>query len=118
MMMTSYCMGPSFLSSWQAPLGEKPPPSARFGHSRHYLLTFRASFREKMRFELSSWDEHNNHSNPRTRRRHTSYHCAPQEHARGRIIRHTLPAQWQLAGLESRRDDGRVVGLHPLRGEH
>src|SRR6266566_7656675 len=81
-----------------------------------YILTFRASFREKMRFELSSWDEHNNHRNPRTRRRHTSHHCTPQEYARGRIIGHTLPAQWQLAGLESRRDDGRVVGLHPLRG--
>ncbi len=78
------------------------------------MLTFRANFREKMRSALSSWDEHKDHSNPRTSRRHTSPHRTPQENARGRILGQAFPAQWQLAGLEPRRDDGRVVGLHPV----
>ena len=79
-------------------------------------LTFRANFRGKMRIALSSWDEQKNHRNPRTSRRHTSHHRAPQENACGRMIGQPLPAQWQLAGLESRQDDGRLVGLYPLRG--
>src|SRR5207244_3588243 len=81
-----------------------------------HTLTFRTNFREKMRSALSSWDEQKDHSNPRTSRRHTGHHRAPQEDARGRIIGQTLPDQWQLAGIESRLDDSRVVGLHPLRG--
>src|SRR5215217_5819518 len=85
-------------------------------HYEYYLLTFRANFRGKMRSELRSWDEHNNHRNPRTSRRHPSYHRTPQEHACGRIIGYPLPAQWQLAGLESWEYDGRLVGLYPLRG--
>src|SRR5262252_698618 len=80
------------------------------------LLTFRANFREKMRIALSSWDEHKDHSNPRTSRRHTGHHHAPPENACGRIIGQPLPVQWQLAGLESRWNDDRVVSLYPLRG--
>src|SRR4030088_249175 len=80
------------------------------------ILTFRANFREKIRIALSSWDEHKNHHNPRTSRRPPGHHRAPQENARGRIIGQPLPAQWQLAGIEPRLDDGRVVGLYPLRG--
>ena len=62
---------------------ELPMTPQEYVKNIYIILTFRASFREKMRFELSSWDEHNNYSNPRTRRRHTSHPCAPQEHARG-----------------------------------
>src|SRR5881409_2612805 len=80
------------------------------------MLTFRTNFREKMRSALSSWDEQKDHSNPRTSRRHTGPHRAPQENARGRIIGETLPDQWPLAGIEPRLDDSRLVGLHPLRG--
>src|SRR4029450_9270984 len=82
----------------------------------YYQLTVRANFREKLRIALSSWDEHKNYSSPRTSRRPPGHHHAPQENACGRIIGQPLPAQWQLAGLESWRDDGRVVGLYPLRG--
>src|SRR5215211_1649759 len=125
---SGFALDPSIPYAWQEPKSVIELPAMKYGrinvlgflnrnNDLHaYMLTFRASFREKMRFELSSWDEHNNHRNPRTRRQYTSHHCAPQEHARGRIIGQTLPAQWQLAGIESRRDDGRVVGLHPLRG--
>src|SRR5438309_11468092 len=47
-----------------------------------HTLTFRTNFREKMRSALSSWDEQKDHSNPRTSRRHTGHHRAPQEDAR------------------------------------
>src|ERR1700674_2934740 len=68
-----------------------------------------------MRIELSSWDEQKNHSNPRTSRRHTSHHRAPQENACGRILGQSLSAQWPLAGLESRQDDYPLVVLYTLR---
>src|SRR5713101_378169 len=82
----------------------------------HLLLTFRANFRAKMRIELRSWNEQKDHRNPRTSRRHPGHHRTPQENVRGRIIGPTLPDQWQLAGIESRLDDSRVVSLHSLRG--
>jgi hypothetical protein len=54
-------------------------------------LTFRANDREKIRIEISSWDEPKDHSNPRTRRRYTGHHRAAQEDARGRIVGPPLP---------------------------
>src|SRR5215831_16183951 len=93
--------------------GDLPPSEVIMSRPQ---LTFRANFRAKMRIALSSWDEHKDHRNPRTSRRYPGDHRASQEHARGRMLGDTLPDQWQLAGLESRLDDSRVVDLHPLRG--
>src|SRR5262245_48333779 len=47
------------------------------------VLTFRANFRAKMGIALSLWDEQKDDCYPRTSRRHTGYHRAPQENACG-----------------------------------
>ena len=93
-------------------------PRHRAAFSRYFKqsLTVRTNFREKLRIALRSCHEPKNYRNPRTRRRHTGPHRAPPENARGRIIGHTLPNQWQLAGIEPGLDDSRVVGLRSLRG--
>src|SRR5262250_2987589 len=79
------------------------------------LLTVRANFREKIRIEISSWNERTNHNHPRANRRYPSHHRLSTEDACGRIDRHPLPDQWQLDGLESGADVGRLVNLHYLR---
>ena len=36
--------------------------------NKNYRLTFRANYREKIKIEIRSWDEHKDHRNPRTSR--------------------------------------------------
>src|SRR5262249_35175445 len=75
-------------------------------------LTVRANFREKIRIEISSWNERTHHNHPRANRRYPSQHRLSTEDACGRIDRHPLPDQWQLDGLESGADVGCLVNLH------
>src|SRR5262245_33509525 len=79
------------------------------------ILTVRANFREKIRIEISSWNERTNHNHPRTNRRYSGHHRLSPEDACGRIDRQTLPDQWQLDGLESGADVGGLVNLYDLR---
>jgi hypothetical protein len=66
---------------WQTSSKETERGDIRFSYTQ--LLTFRANFRGKMRMALRSGDEQKNHRHPRTSRRHTSHHCAPQKNACG-----------------------------------
>src|SRR6266498_3351864 len=79
-------------------------------------LTVRANCHVKMRMAFSSRHEHKNHSNSRTSRRQTGSHDTPHANAGGCIIGQPLPTPWPLARMEPGEDDGRVVGLYPVRG--
>src|SRR5215813_4200594 len=50
-----------------------------------YYLTVRANFREKIRIEISSWNERTHHHHPRANRRYSGHHRLSLEDACGRI---------------------------------
>src|SRR6266487_745262 len=75
-------------------------------------LTVRANFREKMRIEISSWNERTNYHHPRANRRYSGHPRVSTANACGRIARQTLPDPWSLDGPESGADAERLVDLH------
>src|SRR6266568_992507 len=85
---------------------------ATISNSHAIVLTVRANFREKMRIEISSWNERTNYHHPRANRRYSGHPRVSTANACGRIARQTLPDPWSLDGPESGADAERLVDLH------
>src|SRR5262249_33544387 len=83
-----------------------PTPKLSLYKIFNYILylTVRANFREKIRIEISSWNERTHHNHPRANRRYSGHHRLSTEDACGRIDRQTLPDQCQLDVFESGTD--------------
>src|SRR5215813_5353815 len=61
------------------------PVESLFKDTLYYGLTVRANFREKIRIEISSWNERTHHHHPRANRRYSGHHRLSLEDACGRI---------------------------------